>query len=385
MSDDLNGGHARGEQSRPDGLARSPILAGYTYDPEDAYSARDAGRLLAIRLETNRDCNLRCRYCYAQSGRHLGDELSYEMLADVVGQAHDLGAQSVVVIGGGEPTLHPRFRDLISLIHSLGMIPMIFTNAICITPELAGFLQDSNASVMAKLDSLRPHVQDFLAGQVGAFKRMQKGLVNLLDAGFRRPADPHRLRLGASFVSCRLNREEIEEIWHFCRQQNIFPNMEVLTPTGRAKEELPDEGLTLEDIREYKLRVLQIDRTQYGYDWLPYTPLAASGCLQHLYSLYVTIEGNVRPCAPTKFDEHPALKVEGVYPHNIRRRSLKDIYEDPLFRYVRSIDQHLQGKCAACPHLGECIGCRGYAYAVGVNQGKDPREALCGECLQCFR
>ncbi|MFW6163584.1 MAG: radical SAM protein [Planctomycetota bacterium] len=364
---------------------RPPILIGYTYDPEEAWRARDANRLLAIRLETNRTCNLRCRYCYAESGTHLANELDYDVLADVCRQACDLGAHSVVVIGGGEPTLHPRFTDLITTIAELGMVPMVFTNCLKVTPELAEFLYAHNASIMGKLDSLRPERQDFLAGMGGAFERIQRGMHNLLDAGFGQPEDPHRLRLGASFVSCRLNLDEIEDIWHYCREHRIFPNMEVLTPTGRAKEQLPDQGLETEEIQDYKFRLLELDRATYGYDWLPYTPLAASGCLQHLYSLYVTIEGNVRPCAPTKFDEHPDLREDGLYPHNIKRRSLRDIYDDPLFYYVRHIDEHLEGRCRGCAHLDQCIGCRGYAYSVGVNAGKPPREALAGECLQCFR
>jgi len=366
-------------------FTRPPILVGYTFEPAEAYRARDEERLLAIRLETNRSCNLRCRYCYAISGKSLRNELSLNVLADVVRQAKDLGAQSIVVIGGGEPTLHPRFRPLIALIHRLDMVPMIFTNAMKTTPALAGFLFDCNASVMTKLDSLTPATQDFLAGVSGAFDRMQQGIENLLAAGFGKPSDPHRLRLGASFVSCRANLNEVENIWRFCRQRNIFPNMEVLTPTGRAKDELDGQGLTLDEIRRYKLRILDLDRREYGLDWLPYTPLAASGCLQHLYSLYVTIEGNVRPCAPAKFDEHPSLRVGGVYPHNILRRPLAEIYRDELFQYVRSIDRHLEGKCRNCPHNDECIGCRGYAYSVGVNQGLQPRQALAGQCLQCFR
>ncbi len=93
----------------------------------------------------------------------------------------------------------------------------------------------------------------------------------------------------------------------------------------------------------------------------------------------------MRPCAPTKFDEHPALKTDGSCPHNVRRRPLKDIYEDPLFLYVRHIERHLEGKCGGCEHLNQCIGCRGCSYAVGVSEGKDPYSALKGECLQCFR
>ncbi len=252
-------------------LDRPPILVGYTYDPEDAYKARDENRLLAIRLETNHSCDLRCRYCYAEGGERLENELPYDVLADLIGQARDLGAESVVVIGGGEPTLHPRFRELISFISSLGIVPVTFTNMITMTRDLADFLLANNASVMGKLDSLRADVQDFLAGQDGAFDLMQRGLRNLTDAGFCQPEDSHKLRLGVSFVSNRMNLNEIEGIWHFCRQRNIFPNMEVLTPTGRAKENLADQGLTTEEIQEYKCRLLNIDRSFYGFDWLQST------------------------------------------------------------------------------------------------------------------
>ncbi|MEW6381618.1 MAG: radical SAM protein [bacterium] len=366
-------------------LSRPPVLAGYIYDPEEAYGARNSNRLLAIRLETSRSCNLRCRYCYAESGGHLEHELDFEDLTSVIRQAWELGADSVVVIGGGEPTLYPRFRDLIAYIHSLRIIPVIFTNTVTMTRELAEFLHDQGASVMGKLDSLRPEVQDYLAGQAGAFHQIQEGLNNLIEAGFTRTETPHRLRMGVSFVSGRLNVEEVEEIWHFCRQRRIFPNIEFLTPTGRARQELSQYILSPEEIKNYKLRLLEIDQDCYGHTWLPYTPLTASGCLQHLYSLYVTGEGNVRPCAPTKFDEHPDLEHKGTYPHNVRRRSLRKIYEDPLFQYVRNIDRYLEGKCRQCEHLNECIGCRGYTYSVGVNEGKDPCSALRAECLQCFK
>jgi AdoMet-dependent heme synthase len=365
--------------------AKPPILVGYTYDPQDAYKARDENRLLAIRMETNRSCNLRCRYCYAGSGEHLTAELDLRVLQRVIVQAAELGAHSIVVIGGGEPTLHRRFRELIEFIHSQGMIPMVFTNALKVTPELAEFLYRNDASIMGKCDSLRPNVQDYLAGQGGVFERIRAGINNLIAAGFADVPDPHRLRLGVSFVSCRMNLPEMEEIWHYCRENHIFPNMEVLTPTGRATETLGDQYLTPDEIREHKLRLLELDRRQFGYDWLVYTPLIASGCLQHLYSLYITLEGNVRPCAPTKFDEHPALKRDGIYPYNAFRRPLAEIYNDPLFRYVRTIDKRIEGRCHNCEHLDECIGCRGYAYAVGVNEGQGPLKALRSECRQCFK
>lgn len=362
-----------------------PVLKGYMYGAEEAREARNLNRLLAIRLETNKSCNLHCRYCYAQSGEDSAKIVDIKNLKKIILEAKELGTKSVVVIGGGEPTLHPNFRDLIDYIDSLGIIPVIFSNTVLMTEELAGFLYKHNASVMGKLDSFKPEVQDYLAGREGASEEIRKGLDNLKKTGFSKPERPGELRLGVSFVSNKMNLEEIESIWHFCRQNNIFPNMEILTPTGRANDELKDQLLTAEEIKEYKLKLLEIDRKYYGYDWLPYTPITASGCLQHLYSLYINIEGNVRPCAPTKLDEHPALRVDGEYPYNVNKMSLREIYDSDLFTYVRNIDKMLEGKCRNCEHTEECIGCRGYAYSVGVNNGIDPLKALRMECQQCFK
>lgn len=362
-----------------------PVLKGYMYGAEEAREARNLNRLLAIRLETNKSCNLHCRYCYAQSGEDSAKIVDIKNLKKIILESKELGTKSVVVIGGGEPTLHPNFRDLIDYIDSLGIIPVIFSNTVLMTEELAGFLYKHNASVMGKLDSFKPEVQDYLAGREGASEEIRKGLDNLKKTGFSKPERPGELRLGVSFVSNKMNLEEIESIWHFCRQNNIFPNMEILTPTGRANDELKDQLLTAEEIKEYKLKLLEIDRKYYGYDWLPYTPITASGCLQHLYSLYINIEGNVRPCAPTKLDEHPALRVDGEYPYNVNKMSLREIYDSDLFTYVRNIDKMLEGKCRNCEHTEECIGCRGYAYSVGVNNGIDPLKALRMECQQCFK
>ncbi len=213
-----------------------PVLRGYMYGAKKAYGARNSNMLLAIRLETNKSCNLRCRYCYAESGEDSAEVADLSILKRTISEAKELGIKSVVVIGGGEPTLYPKFRELVAYIDSLGIIPMVFSNTVLMTGELAEYLYKHNASVMGKLDSLKPEVQDYIAGREGAFRDIKSGLENLIKAGFSKPAEPGKLRLGISFVSNKMNLEEIEDIWHFCRQNNIFPNMEILTPTGRAND-----------------------------------------------------------------------------------------------------------------------------------------------------
>ncbi|GEM_PF-3328629 len=76
-----------------------PELKGYMYGAQEAHEARKLNRLLAIRLETNKSCNLRCRYCYAQSGEDSVKVADFDVLKRIVSEAKELGIRSVVVIG----------------------------------------------------------------------------------------------------------------------------------------------------------------------------------------------------------------------------------------------------------------------------------------------
>ena len=350
-----------------------PYLMGYNYPPEEAYDARNADQLLSMRIETSRKCNLRCIYCNTDSGEPLPNELGFDETIDVISQGKELGVKSIVIIGAGEPTIYPNFRELIEYIYNGDMIPVIFTNTTLITEELAKFLYEKNTSVITKIDSLKPDIQDFLTDKKGAYQSIQKGLQNLIKAGFTEVKDPTRLRLGASFVTNKANIHEIKEIWKFCRDNNIYPNQEILTPNGRGKNIV---GLipSRDELRKLKLELLEMDRKDYGYDWLPYSPLTGLGCLQFLYSVYVTVEGYVRPCAAVQ-----------IRKENIREKSLRGIIETEFFQLCRHIDKHLKGKCGNCKYLNECIGCRGITYTIGVNANKDPLEAICDEDPFCFR
>jgi MoaA/NifB/PqqE/SkfB family radical SAM enzyme len=78
---------------------------------------------------------------------------------------------------------------LVAYIDSLGTIPMVFSNTVLMTEEFAEFLYKYNASVMGKLDSLKPEIQDYIAGREGAFKDIKNGLENLMKAGFSKSAE----------------------------------------------------------------------------------------------------------------------------------------------------------------------------------------------------
>jgi radical SAM protein with 4Fe4S-binding SPASM domain len=360
--------------------ANPPLLKGFAHLPADAYRARDQRKLLALRVETNACGEAAGNRCESRCPAGSPREAGLDFLKDVIRQAKELGARSVVVTGS-EPALYSKFRGLIQYITSRDLTPVVFTNLSVIDRALADFLFRRHVSVLGKLDSLQPERLERLVGRPGASEEIRQGLQHLLDAGFGKTRNGRFLRLGLSFAVRGFNQDEIEAVWHFCRQQDIFPHIEL----GQALDGLEPEGLRLADVQEARLNLLRVDHDRYGYDWLPYTPLAGSHCLQQLCSLYITVDGDVRPCAGTPFEQLRALQTGGLYPHNLKHRSLREVYDSDLFSYVRNIDAFLEGKCRRCMFLDQCIGCRGRAFSAGISRGLDPFASLRQECGQCFK
>jgi radical SAM protein with 4Fe4S-binding SPASM domain len=291
---------------------------------------------------------------------------------DVVKQIRELEAVSVVIIGAGEPTIQPDFRELVSFIASSNLIPVVFTNGTGLDKDMVRFLFDHNASVMLKMDCLNPRTQDMLAGVHGASEVIQGALDVLLNSGF--PArEKQELRLGISFVSTLPNLDDIPDLWKFCRKNWIYPNHELLILRGRGQENMGLLQPNIEQTAELKTELLRID-SSFGYSWVPYKPLTGWGCLQVLYSVYVACDGAVRPCAD----------IDIPY-FNIRQQRIREILESEFFQLVRNISGHLRGKCKHCEFNSECIGCRGGAFANATLRGETPASAVCSEDPFCWK
>jgi len=118
-----------------------------------------------MELELSRACNLRCIYCYASSGQALKNELTQEEIFKVLDQAAELGAQKIIVLGGGEPLMYPNLFEIIDYIISKGIQVDLFTNGTLIDNDTAQKLFRRNVSISMKMNSRNPEIQDELAGK----------------------------------------------------------------------------------------------------------------------------------------------------------------------------------------------------------------------------
>lgn len=330
------------------------------FTPEEIARTVNACGLLSLELELTDVCNFNCTYCYNQTGQapDQSRELTDEEIRSVVSQAQNLGARTIILLGG-EPLLYPQLGALCDWLHGRGLGIDLFTNGTHVTPAMAAVFFRNDVRVVLKMNARDAALQNRMAGCETAFETIQTALTNLRKAGY----PSQTARLGISSVICRENAAEIEPLWRWARANGIDPYFERLNPSGNAVRHEEQLLLSPQEQAAVFNRLSDIDRTEFGRDWTPQPPLVGNPCLRHKYSCTVKANGDVQPCVGV------TCRVG-----NVRERPLKLILCDSeMMDELRHFETTIKGPCARCSRFGDCYGCRGTAYQLtGDYLASDP-------------
>lgn len=331
-------------------------VPGLDFTWEEVNNSIKNNRLLSFDLEFSRRCNINCLYCYSRKNLpKSNEELSFDELRDIIFQAVQLGAKNVVNIGGGEPMLYKHYWDILEYERQVGLKSITFTNGTLINSYIASRLFNMKEDIALKFNSFDEDTQDALAGVKGTGKKIKYALDCLINAGYTLSESPN---LALETIVCKQNYHEIEEIYMFCRENNIIPYVEILTEQGAALENTKSIAVSPEKNYELFKKLLQYDEENWGVSWPLTPPIAGQTCKRMLYSAYITSTGNVQPC--------PGVEII-TEDSNIRKNKLADILKhSKVFRECRGIYENLKGPCKNCVHK-DCYGCRGTALFQGGN------------------
>ncbi len=123
-------------------LRRPAVLAGVTRTMHsldatvNALSLMDALRcrnartpgLISVNIDLTVACNYRCPHCIDGPMLNTGKSLAFSNLVRSLVILRLAGLRSVILIGGGEPTLHPNFYDAVRVTKLLGLQCAIVSN-----------------------------------------------------------------------------------------------------------------------------------------------------------------------------------------------------------------------------------------------------------------
>lgn len=200
-----------------------------------------AGRVSKIlQIHTGLNCNLKCKHCYSSSAPGLKQELQFDHLARVVGEAYEAG-YNVISLSGGEPFIYPALEELVSYSKSVGYFNSITTNAMLLKTDRAKRIIKQLDLVAVSIDGKEDY-HDIIRGQKGAFQKMLEGVAVLKD-NIERYGFIHTVMPGGWQLFPWLTQFALD---HKAGLLHLHP----LEITGRAKESFGELVFTAEDLHK---------------------------------------------------------------------------------------------------------------------------------------
>jgi SynChlorMet cassette radical SAM/SPASM protein ScmF len=302
-------------------------------------------------------CNLACCHCwlapYHEKGPAVRPCLPADLFRKIVQDAKPLGL-SAVKLTGGEPLLHPHFRELLSIIGQEGLELNIETNGVLCSPDIAAEIgKIPKAFVSVSIDGADARTHDGIRGVTGAFEEAWQGVTHLVQAGVR-----------PQIIMClmRRNMDQIESLVRMAEDMGAESvKFNVVQPVARGEKllnALPDISDIIQRGRYVDMELAPRSSLRLVFDYpAAFRPLSrmAQGDRRNVCGissiLGVLPQGQYALCG---IGTHVPDLVFG----RAGQDSLEKVWrETPVLNALREgLPGRLQGICSQCLMKEVCLG-----------------------------
>lgn len=308
---------------------------------------------------TNR-CNLRCSYCYADSGEGEANELTIEEIENLLIELKPKNYNKIVITGG-DPLMRKDIVEILKTCKKYGKV-QILTNGTIGNAELYREIMEIVDAIQISLDSYEEIHHDKNRGK-GSFVRAVNTVKTLTHINNK--------KVIVAMTPTPDYMPDIVEMIKFCLNMNVRQlHINRFVPYGRAKTF--ENKLNMEQFYKW------VDR---GYDFLRniyinyykqnkefifnidvsndlcnqvYSKGRKTSCGVNCNQISIDSNGNVYLC--------PSLHIEEFELGNIRTDNITEIMEKSKQKYGE-IDVEMLSKCKNCEIKYYCgRGCRAIAF-----------------------
>lgn len=139
-----------------------------------------------VSIDVTRRCNLQCLCCLYHSPlvevsakEDLSMDISPDLFHEVCSELKTMGTNLIIIEGEGEPLLHARIFDLISIAKSMGFQVMLFTNGILLDETRVLHIIDLKVNILKVslwASSPEDYAQNYPKSDIRNFERVIDGL-----------------------------------------------------------------------------------------------------------------------------------------------------------------------------------------------------------------
>ena len=219
--------------------------------------------------EITRECNLRCIFCYNNSGKKLPNELTHDQKINVAKQIVDAKIYRMC-ISGGEPILSPSFWDIAKILKEGKILCNTITNGWYVNEENAPLYTKYFDHIQVSLDGRTKETHDKMRCKKGSWENVVNACKLISSGG----------KFSIATVVTPINLHEIEELIDFAYSLGAMDiQIDEAKYTGRAATKIDTITLSKKQVselinivkkkkNEYNKKAMNIDimpKTQYNY------------------------------------------------------------------------------------------------------------------------
>lgn len=305
-------------------------------------------KVFNLLIELTTLCNLKCLHCFLHPFTKERKFISPSRLVSFVKELKDYGL-TFITFTGGEPFLHPEFRNILREISNMEFALRIYTNLTLLTDD---FIQEICSwriwEVETSLYGARPETHDRITGSPGSFWKIIQNASKLVRKG---------IKVNLKMLLLRMNYKEYMEAQKIALNEGFgFIASEVLLPCEGEKI-LGRFQMNFQELLDF-------------YTSFPLFPLLRRRkkifpLCNIRFSLYISSEGTVRRCMECS-----------QRCGNIFKNGVSQILNSREFNYSPLIASSFPSdKCRYCEDVEFCHPCP--ALIRDKERGKIMLERFC--------
>ncbi|MBF0618802.1 MAG: radical SAM protein [Candidatus Omnitrophica bacterium] len=307
-----------------------------------------------MHLDITTACNITCNFCWIHAplvkDRCRPRHVPFSVITKAIDQAHVWKTNAIIISGDGEPTLHPRFKDIVAYIHNRGIKIFMTSNGTFPEKLLPAIAHIDLLHINLSVADPQAYASVHAPRAPGLFKIVLRNLqvIRALNARGKKPA---------LTIACIVNKSNFRDIPKTLEYMEQLDAQEIRFRIMEAAPETRPLSLSPGDNKELAALIRPLCRKKFKIahnlrgilaelEHKKTSPYRISRCYTGWYNILVDSNLNVTICC------HNEKLVIG----SLKKDSLKEIWESPRAQKIRLMCKY-SFDMAKAPFKGECGWC----------------------------